>query len=243
MSNEVSTPQEVDLAKKVEELKKELDENRKQADAKITEISQAKATLEKRLNEISNIEGEQQKKVQIKEYQARISDILEKAKVDPQSAGILLQQMLDEKESNMMQKIAPKINKAVQNIVHVERLKDKYPEFIPHEELIYAKVKLLMERDANREFTSTLDEVVEEIKKIKGNQSTVTREQPAPSGAGRGEGSPNVSPPASPKKPEPTAVFVEGAEAIREENLRIAREAVEERNALLRKRASVGIPK
>ncbi len=204
-SNPTTTPVVPDLAAKIAKLEADLESSRRDATTKITELAQSKATLEKRLGELSKIDGEQRKAVQTSENQQRIASILDKAKLDPGAAAIELNQVLEESRASTVQGLLPKFDNAVKSVLHIERLKDKNPELIPHEELIFAKVKLLMEKDSSKQFTQALDEVVEEVKSImtikKENQPTPTPPPPVPvvPAAGRGEGGANPPPPATPK--------------------------------------------
>ena len=206
-----NTPEAIaspDLGKEIEKLKADLESSRRDATTKITELAQSKATLEKRLSELGRVDEGQRRAVATTESQNRIAAILDKAKLDPGAAAVELHQILEETKNSTVQGLLPKFDNAVKSVLHIERLKDKNPELIPHEELIFAKVKLLMEKDSSKQFTQALDEVVDEVKNIMSinkqvNQPTQTP-QPAPvipviPVAGRGESGGNPPPPAAPK--------------------------------------------
>ncbi len=241
MSNETSTPPvipaitqaDLDVLKKQnEDLKKSVEEQRLESTKKITELSQTKATVEKRLQEINSVQDQENRIKVTQEHQARIASILEKAKVDSNAAAVEMQNLLELQRVNTVNELAPRIEKAINSRVHVENLKSKFPHLIPHEELIFAKVKLLQETKGVS-FDEALTQTVEEVNAIMGNkgQPTVptTPVPPTPPSVPRGEGGGNPPPPAPPKNDDVIKTPDE-----------LAKEEIQRTNDLIRKRRGGG---
>jgi len=197
MANETSTPAVVNAADLVkadlEKTKVDLEEQRKEAASKISELSRTNATLQQRMQEIENKKDIEQKIKVTQINQDRISSLLEKAKVDPNGAGVELNNIIEQQRNEVVADLAPKMKQAIDTAVYVELLKRDNPDLVPYEEEMLASIQLKMGKNRDLSFRQALDETVAKFKGLT-HKTTSPATTVIPNGA-RGEGGSNLPPP------------------------------------------------